>query len=266
MVAGDVKVRLTTIRAFKCNVFDKVDDYVEVPHNQAQLGVNLSNGFTISAWINPRSSGENNRGRIIDKSNGVFGEQGYILYVDSSNNKLRFIINGSGLGDGASSLANSIIYNSIWYHILVTISSGQLANFYINGVLSGTGNQDLVQTIATITTTNAIRIGNRATATDRSFDGSINNVKIWNKILTSAEIALDYAGSPVLSGLIHHFKLGGDYADYGKVGVAATNSGSVPAIISDYVAVAVKDQRVASTDKWMICSHPSGQIMTTNIE
>jgi hypothetical protein len=34
--------------AFNYNDFDGTDDYVEVPHNAAQLGANLSNGFTIS--------------------------------------------------------------------------------------------------------------------------------------------------------------------------------------------------------------------------
>ena len=48
MAEGDVVVVNTNSRAFNANVFDGVDDYVEIPHNAAQLGANLSNGFTIS--------------------------------------------------------------------------------------------------------------------------------------------------------------------------------------------------------------------------
>ena len=49
---------ITSISATRLNQtwldFDGVDDFVDVPHNALQLGTNLSNGFTISAWINPK--------------------------------------------------------------------------------------------------------------------------------------------------------------------------------------------------------------------
>ena len=101
-----------------------------------------------------------------------------------------------------------------------------LVNHYLNGVQSGTANQDAIGTIADIVTTNAMRIGNRSTATDRTFDGSIRSVKMWNRVLGTGEITSDYEGIINTGGLIHYFKLGGDYTDYGSVGVTATNSGS----------------------------------------
>jgi len=201
------------------NVFDGVDDYVEIPHNAAQLGANLSQGFTISAWINPRSVGETS-GRILDKNTSDLGANGW-RYGCLSLNRVFFIINAGT----QSSCANNAVPYKVWTHVILTISSGQLANFYVNGVLSGTADQDLVQTISTITTTNVMRIGNRSTATDRTFDGSIRSVKMWNRVLTASEIARDYAGITPANP-IHHFKLGGDYTDYGSVGVTATNSGS----------------------------------------
>jgi hypothetical protein len=261
MAAGDVKVGITTTRAFNANVFDSVDDYVEIPHNDAQLGANLSNGFTISAWINPKSASP--VGRIFDKSTTNVGGNGFRLFQrNTPTPALGFTINN---GTQANSLDNGIIVN-LWQHILVTISSAQLANFYKNGSLSGTANQDLVQTIATITTTNAPRIGNRSTATDAPFDGSIRDVKMWNRVLTSAEIAQDYAGAIISSGLIHHFKLGGDYADYGSIGVIATNSGSISQIVEGNVAVAIKAQRVTANDKFLMCRGAGGQIVHAAIE
>jgi hypothetical protein len=50
---------------------------------------------------------------------------------------------------------------------------------------------------------------------------------MWNRVLTATEITEDYQGKNNTNGLIHHFKLGGDYTDYGSVGVTATNSGSI---------------------------------------
>jgi hypothetical protein len=226
MASGDLTATSPTTSQMNASVFDGVDDYVEIPHNAAQLGANLSNGFTISAWINPRSGGEGDLSNIIDKSTGTSGNGGFKFYYTtggSTNRRIAFQLNA---GTAKTCATNTILYGT-WYHVLVTISSGQLANFYVNGTLSGTANQDLVQTISTITTTNAMRIGNRATETDRTFDGSIRSVKMWNRVLTSAEITADYNGQdPNRSHLIHEFKLEKDYTDTGRIGVAGTNSGS----------------------------------------
>jgi hypothetical protein len=168
--------------------FDGVDDYVQIPHNAAFLGANLSNGFTISAWINPRSIGET-AGNILSKSTDTTGQNGF-FYAVTTSNRIAFRLNS---GTQANSAVNSVNQGSgNWYHILITVSSGQLANFYVNGVLSGTANQDLVQTISTITTTNAMRIGNRATATDRTFDGLIDEVMFFNRFLSLNEIKRIY--------------------------------------------------------------------------
>jgi hypothetical protein len=222
MAAGDITAKRTNYSDFPCNVFDGVDDYVEIPHAAQQLGANLSNGFTISAWINPRGFGENSTGNIISKSTGTGAQNGFYFAVGNNSNVFVGLNNGTLRGS-----ANNSNPLRIWTHALITISAGQLINFYVNGTLSGNANQDLVQAISTITTTNAMRIGNRSTATDRTFDGSIKDVKMWNRVLTTTEITEEYQNKNHTDGLIHHFKLGGDYKDYGSVGVTATNSGSI---------------------------------------
>lgn len=237
MAKGDVSVVNTQSRAFSCNEFDGVDDYVEIPHNDRQLGANLSNGFTISAWINPKSISAS-KGRILDKSTDTLATAGFQFKTSTTNRIVFGLNNGTNAGSGT----NSLYPDGTWKHVLVTISSTQLVNFYINGILTGTADQNLVQPISAITTTNAIRIGNRATATDNPFNGSLRSVKMWNRVLTTTEIAQDYAGIHNANGCIHFFKLGGDYADYGEAGATATNSGSVYQVIEDNVAVAVKAQ------------------------
>ena len=222
MASGDITAKRGTISEKNCAVFDGVNDYVEIPHDASQLGANLSNGFTISAWINPKSIGETS-GIILDKSAGTAAQTGFQFRMGIAGNKL--VVFRLNNGNPASSAANSINFEN-WQHVIVTVSSGQLANFYVNGVLSGTANQDAVQTISTITTTNAPRIGNRATATDKTFDGGIAQVKMWNKVLTATEIASDYAGSKTAVGnLILNVPLTNDYTEKAK-GLTLTNSGS----------------------------------------
>jgi hypothetical protein len=225
MAAGDITAKRTNYSDFPCNVFDGVDDYVEIPHNAAQLGANLSNGFTISAWINARGYGELGAGVILSKSTDAGSTNGFRLCMNSASSTYRVSMQG---GTSRYAANNAALPLGTWQHILITISSGSLLNFYLNGSLSGNANQDLaIGTIAGITTTNAMRIGNHTSGTTTTFDGSIRSVKMWNRVLSTTEIANDSAGLPNELGLIHNFKLGGDYADYGSVGVTATNSGSV---------------------------------------
>ena len=223
MAAGDVTGAVATISQKDCAVFDGVDDYVEVAHNANQLGANLSNGFTISAWINPRSTGQNagsDAGKILSKCTAAGAANGFEFGLRDGGTYLRVDINLS------AKVSGNFINFGTWYHVLFTIDNGNLGNFYVNGVLSGTANQDFgAGSISAITTTNAPRIGNRATTTDRTFDGSIKDVKMWNRVLTTDEIAQDYAGSPTATeNLILDVPLETDYTD--NKGNATTNSGT----------------------------------------
>jgi hypothetical protein len=257
MAAGDVDARITTLRAMPCNVFDGVDDYVEIPHNDNQLGANLAGGFTISAWINPGSVGET-RGHIFDKSSGAGGDTGFRFAMDEvTPPKVSFTINASNV----TRSGNTSTPYGVWTHVLVTINDTPRSNFYVNGVLSGTANQT-VNALNTITTTNAMRIGNRSAATDRSFDGSIRSVKMWNKVLSADEIAADYAGQAVATDrLIVNVPLGGSYG-------GGTNSGSIPQIVDDSVATAIKAQRALTgiSGAFMIAGTKGGQIYSVGVQ
>jgi hypothetical protein len=184
--------------------FNGTTSYVEIPHNAAQLGANLGSGFTISAWINPRSAGEVGGGvgdgYIISKAAGSNGNLGFFAGYAGTAGSTRIAFR---LNSGTTSVSGVTSFGT-WQHILITISSAQLANFYVNGALSGTANQDLVQGISTITTTNAMRIGNRSGTTDRTFDGGIRSVKMWNKVFDATEIAQEYQGliNPAPANLI----------------------------------------------------------------
>ena len=165
--------------------FNGSDSYIEIPHDASQLGANLTNGFTISAWINPRSSGEANVGAIIDKETGDVGVNGFNWRMSDEKTSFR-INNGTGVFSGVA----SVPYGR-WTHVLITITSAQIVQHYINGVANASA-ADTIQGIATITTTEKMRIGNNSNLTTRTFDGGIKDVKMWNRVLTPAEIKLEY--------------------------------------------------------------------------
>ena len=133
MAVGDTTVNLNNPLAKKGAVFDGVDDYVSVPHNTEFLGINLTEGFTISAWVYPKSLGEANYGVISDKSSDSTVANGFKFGM-RNNPTIGLTINAGG---AISAAANATPYNT-WTHVLVKVDSASLISIYINNVISGT--------------------------------------------------------------------------------------------------------------------------------
>ncbi len=155
---------------------------------------------SVSAWIYKDGNGEGIQNII---ANGRFMFYEY-------NNKLNLASDASTV---ASSAVSSIALNT-WYHAVVTRTSAGGANFYINGVVSGTADQSSGTPQAGITN---IIIGNDE-ATSRTFDGIIDEVRVYNRVLTTAEITALYQernkkiifNAQSDDGLIAHFPLSSD--------------------------------------------------------
>jgi hypothetical protein len=160
--------------------FDAVDDYIEIPHHVNQL---LVNGFSISAWIKPTSTGEGGVGAILTKETGTSGEAGW-RYALTGTAAISMKVNN---GTTVSSNSNAYVVNDgNWYHVVVTVSSAATVTHYINGVANGT--PAATGALSGITTTGVARIGNRSSGTDQTFDGSIAKVRLYARVLSTAEI------------------------------------------------------------------------------
>ena len=135
---------------------------------------------TIVARIYAGSSQESGSGRILEN-----GKTGFSVEDATYTNRLVFSSVGSNF---IGSAADSIQPNT-WYHIVVTRNSaGDETNFYINGVLSGSANQD--SGTPTAGTSNVI-IGNKADQS-RTFDGDIDFVRVIDEVWTAKDVELDY--------------------------------------------------------------------------
>lgn len=133
---------------------------------------NLLGDITLISWVNIVKYYLTNP-RILDNSKLLF-------YIGLSNRSLR--LQSDGVADVGSAI-NAIKIGS-WALCMVTRTSTGVANFYINGVLSGTANQ--ASGTPTASTVN-IRTGSTYTGTDGFVNGGMAQIRIIKGILNAQE-------------------------------------------------------------------------------
>jgi hypothetical protein len=155
--------------------------------------------FTVSAWIKPRGFGEVNLGRIVNKRNPA-GTAGWTLFLTGKGSALfRQAFNVAG--GGWITPINSVTLNT-WQHVAVTYDSASTANrpiFYINGKLVTTSVADSPSGSKNSDSATPLSIGNTSTL-DRTFNGAIDDVRIYNRILGATEIEALAAVMPTGAG------------------------------------------------------------------
>ena len=161
--------------------FDGVNDYVNVRYNNA-FDFSTSNSFTYSFWAKYNNSSQTSKDLIIKAA--------------SSKQNPRFFIGSDGsfnfrLYDGTS--ANNVniplsasIKNRTWHHF-VGLNDGGTVKVYIDGIHQGT---DSSTVIGTIQNSGAISIGAQYGA--NAFNGSLDDVRVYNRALTVNEIKQIY--------------------------------------------------------------------------
>ena len=136
----------------------------------AHDGLDLTNGFTIEGWIHPRTLDENFQ-RLISK---------YYAYGFGVNeNTIRFTT--YGVRDYNLSYS---IKDSAWTHIAAVMDASNTVTFYVNGEDVG----EITTTAGPAQTSDSdLYIGNDE-FDNESFNGWIDEVRIWNDVRTEEEI------------------------------------------------------------------------------
>lgn len=155
--------------------FDGSNDEVVIPYAAA---LNPT-AVTIAAWVKiDTTSGT----LIVYDSRNTAATTGFCLSVSAG--KVRFgVAEAGGFSEGIST---TTLTTGVWYHIAGTYGGGN-RHVYINGVLEAGPTAD---TYTQNTTTNS-RIG-RSTNSTNPFDGTIDEVALWNSQLTTAQILAMY--------------------------------------------------------------------------
>jgi len=166
--------------------FDGVDDYVD--SGTASVLDDLG-PVSISAWIYPRSEGESGVGAIVTKDTALTSGYWLLRMYSAGINSLSFIKNYSTTDLIIATADNAITLNT-WQHITLVwdgSSSAVNAKIYINATEASYVQQQ--NGVDTKNSDNALNlyIGNRGNS-NITFDGSIDDVRIYNRALTSDEV------------------------------------------------------------------------------
>lgn len=175
---GEVSNNLsTTLEGKNSLVFNGSDCYIDLNGN-----LNFTNEQTLEVWIKLEDGGPIYQ-RIIDKSNGNNGLNGYALIYHPTLNMIYYTVN-----DGTNKdIVGCKISPNKWINIIATKNNTEY-KLYIDGIL--TQQNPGTSTISTKLTN--IRIGAYTQSQERNLKGKINNLKIYNKALTSKEVNINY--------------------------------------------------------------------------
>ncbi len=176
---------LTTDKLNNANnayLFDGIDDRIDV----GQVDLEITNNVTVSAWVKT-SSTEN--GHCVGKYNWR-DDKGFVLSVTDGYARL-------GGRDGNNTFIAAISENKVndgeWHH-LVGIVQDSVWQIWVDGDLATSVNTE--HTNVDINTNDPLAIGYFFQGTgegdQRHFDGSIDNIRIYNRPITTTEIKYLY--------------------------------------------------------------------------
>ena len=152
---------------------DGQNDYVDC-NNAA--GFDITDEITLSAWVNTNDAGNDEHNPFVGK-----GDQSYAIKHATSNAIEFFIYDNASWQTIQSPITSS--FNGVWHHVAGTYDGTQL-KLYIDGGLAAMMNYE--GSIAS--STYPVNIGRNSQETDRLYEGSIDEVRIYNRALSEGEI------------------------------------------------------------------------------
>jgi hypothetical protein len=170
--------------------FDGVDDFVNCGNNASLTNVD---SVSVTAWIQMNVVSRDQK--IASDQNGSTG--GYKLGVYSSNNMVEFEIRSAANAATLNRTApgGTVLQAGVWYHVVGVYEKGKALRTYVNGKLD----RELATAEVAGISTGALMLGREAPAGAYWWNGLMDDVRIYNKALTSEEIQKVMQGDPLLA-------------------------------------------------------------------
>ncbi|MDD5144693.1 MAG: LamG domain-containing protein [Candidatus Pacebacteria bacterium] len=177
--AGDPSWATGTIN--RALSFDGTNDYVN--GGTGSTTDMTTNDFTLSAWIKTSATPDSNQDIIYKRSGAI----GYAMML-SSGGLLKFFLGDSG--GWTSPTAGSDLRDGNWHHAAISFDRDGNALFYADG--KHIGSESISARSTTLSNGGALIVGRYGPSADEFFNGSIDDVRIYNYARTAAEIRSDY--------------------------------------------------------------------------
>src|SRR2546427_4356918 len=159
--------------------------FVTIP---AAAGLNLTTGMTLQAWVYPTVASSAWSTAVMKEQAGEFV---YVLYAGSPVNRpsLQFNVGTTASGERSVTGPAGLTVNT-WTHLAGTYD-GTTVRLYVNGaqVASQAGSG------AIATASGGLRVGGNSVG-GGDFPGRLDEVRIYNRALTAAEIQADMNTPP----------------------------------------------------------------------
>jgi len=173
------------------------EQYVDVGGGGGGTWADITGDMTVAAWIKPDlGNTTTNFMTIVSKGDGENGDNGFSLGRYGTTNNVSFVLNYTPWNGLAASPADG--WDGQWHHVAGTYTAsgvGAGVRIYVDGVERGY----LSRSGALLTNTWDVIIGGNAEAIFegsgyRHWDGSLDDVRIYERALSQTEVAVLFGG------------------------------------------------------------------------
>lgn len=168
--------------------FDGIDDGIAIPYNPNLSPANI----TVGAWVKAIQTGDNQL--VVDHSHGQIGGSdgtGWVLQI-RPDGKIGFAYgNGDPSWTGSFATSGAIVTDNVWHYVAGTLD-GTTVKVYVDGIptsapYSGAATSNLRD----------VRMGSHWNGA-RYFNGLIDEVQLYDNVLSDSEIMDIYQGNTVI--------------------------------------------------------------------
>lgn len=198
--------------------FDGHKSHVFIPHYQR---FELKGPFTLEAWVRPGAVPSAKPQTILSRWQSVGSQKVFALQINPEG-KIDFLVSSNG-STVVHHLSESAVAAGFWYHVAAVFTGSDL-RIHLNGVLDGepTPFRDKIYQAANPMYLGAL-VDNRI---DELFRGSMDEVAIYDRVLSEMETLSHAGNAEALVALWHLNERGGVLMDRSGLGHNAIAHGN----------------------------------------
>ena len=165
---------------------DGDDDFVDLGTVAAGSPMMLAGSpFTVSAWFRQEPGGDPYQ-RILDKSDGAVGRNGYALAADPGEKRIHFYVHGGKKGGDFISVSGAYSMGR-WHHVAGVARKGRL-EIWVDGRRDGSASYESGSHSLPADAATTARLGTWNHEPGRELRGWLDEVAVWNTDLSGDAI------------------------------------------------------------------------------